>query len=174
MTSNWTIGQITNKVISTLAFLMRILRSCPKQSKIAYASRVRPIMKYGAIVRIIPTGWCYSSLLAIQNQEARFINGEPVIISLRWWIYGLYTAPWPLHCIDCYALCLKTESGTSVIHTCINSLRAIASQTAKSIFATQKIRPENEAKFFSPIIRTELMDRHSKRYYASSDFSHGA
>ena len=74
---NTHIGNVAKKANSTLGFLRRNLRHCPKTcKKSAYISLVRSTMEYGAIVWDPYTSTEINKLEKIQRQAARLINGD--------------------------------------------------------------------------------------------------
>ena len=71
------INNISKKANSTLGFLHRNLRSCPKSSKrSAYVSLIRPILEYGSVVWDPYYQTDISTLVRIQHRAARFITGD--------------------------------------------------------------------------------------------------
>jgi hypothetical protein len=74
----WTthITNVAKKAKSTLGFLRKNLRICPKEcKKTAYISLVRSTMEYGAIVWDPYTTSDINKLERIQRRAARFITG---------------------------------------------------------------------------------------------------
>ena len=75
----WTthIANVTKKANSTLGFLRRNLRHCPKDcKKLAYISLVRSTMEYGAIIWDPFATGEINKLERVQRQAARFITGD--------------------------------------------------------------------------------------------------
>ena len=75
----WTthITNVAKKAKSTLGFLRKNLRICPKEcKKTAYISLVRSTMEYGAIVWDPYTTSDINKLERIQRRAARFITGD--------------------------------------------------------------------------------------------------
>ncbi|XP_071161129.1 uncharacterized protein [Mytilus edulis] len=75
----WTthISNVAKKANSTLGFLRRNLRFCPKDcKKTAYISLVRSTMEYGAIIWDPYTQHDINQLERIQRRAARFITGD--------------------------------------------------------------------------------------------------
>ena len=62
---------------STLAFLRRNLKTCPKKIKEnAYTSLVRPVLKYGAALWDTYLGKDISSIELVQRRAARFVTND--------------------------------------------------------------------------------------------------
>ena len=62
---------------STLAFLRRNLKTCPKKIKEnAYTSLVRPVLEYGAAIWDTFLGKDISSIEMVQRRAARFVTND--------------------------------------------------------------------------------------------------
>ena len=71
------INNISKKANSTLGFLHRNLRSCPKSCmRSAYVSLICPILEYGSVVWDPYYQTDISTLERIQHRAARFITGD--------------------------------------------------------------------------------------------------